>query len=132
MAATDPKSLLSASSCYACYSAGEQTLMIIALLRLIVLNGSPMAATDPKSLLSQASCYACYGGGGLWTLMIEVLLSQIASGSAGGVCITGGTLAPTGTPPCNFAVYIQQPGPNFGLWLGDTVFGWSQLIAQGP
>jgi hypothetical protein len=52
--------------------------------------------------------------------------------SSGTLCVVGGVAAPTGTPPCNFAIYIQQPGPNFGLWLGDLSNGWSSVIAQGP
>ncbi len=109
--------------------------MIIALLKQILLNANPVAATDPQSLLSQAACYDCYGGGGMWTLMILALLKQIAEGGGSGpgtVCIVGGVGAPVGAPPCNFSVYIQQPGPNFGLWLGDVPTGWSNVLGQGP
>lgn len=65
----------------------------------------------------------------------EAILAAACNNSGGGggtVCITGGVGAPVGVPPCNFSAYIQQPGPNFGLWLGDTVTGWANVIAQGP
>lgn len=131
--ATDSQTLLTQSQCYACYTPGEWQLMILALLRQIALSQNPMAATDPQSLLTQAQCFQCYGGGGLWTLMQLALLAQIANGGgSGAVCILGGVGAPAAAVPCNFSAYIQQPGPNFGLWLGDLVTGWSQVITQGP
>jgi hypothetical protein len=128
--ATDPQSLLNAANCYNCNTPGEWQLMRLALLRQILLASNPMAATDPQSLLNQAACYNCYLS--QWALLELSLLSQIATASGGALCITGGTGAPTAAVPCQFALYVQQPGPNFGLWLGDLNSGWSNVIMQGP
>ena len=107
--------------------------MKLSLLAQIAISQNPMAATDPQSLLTQAQCYQCFGSGGLWTLMELALLAQIAnSGGSGAVCIIGGVGAPAGVPPCDFSAYVQQPGPNFGFWLGDLSTGWSEVIKQGP
>lgn len=135
MAATDPATLLASANCYQCYQ-GTDTLMMLALLRQIVLNGNPMADVSPQALLEQAKCYRCYQGTE-W-LLILALLSQIASGTAGG----GGLLnrpAPTGNygvdeppPPIPGIVWDlkflnEMPGlrwqpdathANGGYWLG--------------
>src|SRR5215472_15045373 len=83
------------------------------------------------SLSAQSACLMCMTDKALLASAVYVLCVN-GSASVGGTCIVGGTGAPVGTPPCNFSIYIQQPGPNFGLWLGDTVFGWSNVIPQGP
>lgn len=130
---TDAQSLLRSASSYAAYSAGEWRLMIIALLRQIALSQNPVAAVDPKSLLAQAACYQCFGDPGSWMLMELALLAQIASGGGVGfVCIVGGIGPPNIPVPCEFSAWIEQPGPNFGLWLGDMVTGWAKVLTQGP
>lgn len=66
--------------------------------------------------------------------LLAKILKSTGSGGGGGptTCITGGVGAPVGAVPCAFSIYVQQPGPNFGLWLGDQVLGWSNIVAQGP
>lgn len=82
---------------------------------LLPLPRDTLRILEAKILLSLQQGFAGGGGGG-----------------AAKACIIGGVGPPTGTPPCPYSCYIEQPGPNFGFWLGDQVTGWSVVIAQGP
>lgn len=135
--ATDAQTLLQSTTCQACNSASPYQLqqMMVALLIQWLNVISPGMATDAKTLLNQAACQGCSASNPFeLQMMMVALLIQIVNGggSGGATCVVGGVGAPVGVPPCNFSVYIQQPGPNFGLWLGDTITGWSSVIAQGP
>jgi hypothetical protein len=94
------------------------------------LNGiDPTTELDPLALRKRFNCFAMLSEAqlmGIFTVLWAQFLKMITT-----ACVSGGTGAPSGTPPCNFSIYIQQPGPNFGLWLGDST-GWSNVIAQGP
>lgn len=133
--ATDAQSLLTAAECYQCYGASGYmlTLMKLGLLQQFVRAVNPMADTSPQALLSQAQCYDC-NGGSLYSLQLMelALLAQIAAGGTAKVCILGGVGPPAIVVPCDFSAYIQTPGPNFGLWLGDLGTGWAEVITQGP
>lgn len=54
-------------------------------------------------------------------------------GGGGSTAIVGGNTPPTGSPPATYSMWIQGPGPNFGVWFSDAG-GWSSVaaIAQGP
>lgn len=84
---------------------------------------------DPNALSAAASCFCGLGMSQKWDVLLY-LACQIAN--SGEVCITGGVGAPTIPVPCNFSAYVEQPGPNFGFWLGDMANGWQQVITQGP
>lgn len=65
----------------------------------------------------------------------EAILAAACSNSGGGGgsgCLIGGVGPPAGDPPCDFSIYIQGPGLNYGLWLGFKATGWGNVIAQGP
>lgn len=65
---TDPASLASGANCFACY--GEETLIRLALLSLILQTVSPGAATDPKTLLASVRCSDCYAAS---TYMLKLM-----------------------------------------------------------
>jgi hypothetical protein len=90
-----------------------------------------MITTDPAALMNLSKCFTCIPPGRKMDVLIYAACNS--SGGATATCIIGGVGPPVGVPPCNFSVYIQQPGPNFGLWLGDLT-GWAPFaaIAQGP
>ena len=106
----------------------------LALLCSILRKYNPMASCNIETLLNDGRCFC-----GVTRVPSEIAelqllceINAVAGGGSGATCIIGGVGAPVGVPPCNFSIYIQQPGPNFGLWLGDTVTGWTAAIAQGP
>lgn len=77
--ATDPQSLITAGTCYACFTASTFEIMKLSLLAAISTNHNPANRTDPASLLSQAKCYACNSNASQSKLMELALLAQIAS-----------------------------------------------------
>lgn len=79
MAATDPQSLMTQGSCFACYGASTYEIMKLALLAQISLAHNPDNNTDPVFLISEGRCYECFGQVTIPQLMILVLLNQIAS-----------------------------------------------------
>jgi hypothetical protein len=84
--ATDAQSLLSESSCYACYGSQSLRLMRLALIRQWALAVNPAIDTSPSALLAQAECYRCFSGGSLYILELFhlVLLDQALSAAGGG------------------------------------------------
>lgn len=129
--ATDAQSLLQQGKCYFCFDTKQREVAVLALLAQISVKNHSVVDVTPSGLQQQGKCYSCFDPKQMQIAMVT-LLSQIASGSNSGVCIRGGVGAPVGNPPCDFSVYIEQPGPNFGLWLGDVPTGWAKVIAQGP
>lgn len=121
-----PSSLAQASVCY-CFP--DATAKSVAIYLLAAKAG--LLGMAPSALASAASCY-CFNND-TWKSVVAYLLDSINSGGSGAVCVTGGNTPPTGVPPCNHSIWIQGPGPNFGVWFGD-VTGWSSVaaIAQGP
>ena len=89
-----------------------------------------MITTNPQTLMALSKGFQGVPPGRKMDLLIYAACNSGGGGTT--VCITGGVGPPVGTPPCNFSVYIQQPGPNFGLWLGDLTVGWGNVLAQGP
>lgn len=88
--------------------------------------------TNPSQLMQLAKCMCIQPGRQMDVLIY--LACQIVNngGGSGAVCIIGGVGPPAVAVPCDFSAYVQQPGPNFGLWLGDTSTGWAQVLSQGP
>lgn len=111
------------SACY-CFNNSSASKAVVYLLANIARKDHLTAS----QLSSAASCY-CYDDA-TWKKVVVYLLSNI--NGAGVVCIVGGVGPPVGTVPCDFSAYVQQPGPNYGLWLGDLVSGWQCIITQGP
>jgi len=107
----------------------------LALLCSILRKFNSVATCDLPTLMKSGACFCAVTRvpGEIAELQLLCEINAVAGGGGGGAtCIVGGVGAPAGAPPCNFSIYIQQPGPNFGLWLGDTVTGWASVIAQGP
>lgn len=78
--ATDPQTLYSQASCYACFlEAGQAELIELALLRQVVLAKNASADVSPQGLLNAASCYACFATPGQMQLMRLALLAQIVA-----------------------------------------------------
>jgi len=86
---------------------------------------------NAKQLLSDAKCL-CLPEGRQMDVLISLACQILNAGGAAKVCILGGVGPPAVSVPCNFSAYVEQPGPNFGLWLGDSISGWQQVIVQGP
>ncbi len=88
---------------------------------------------DAQSLKNASKClWGCMNEAQLVAALVYIQCTGGGSGPTA-TCVTGGNSPPVGVPPCDFSVWIQGPGPNFGVWLGDTG-GWSTVaaIAQGP
>ena len=100
-------------------------LNILVYLFARMANVTPI---DPSVLAYDARCFCGLQDDQKWNILLY--LSCLLSGTV--VCITGGVGPPAISVPCDFSAYIEQPGPNFGFWLGDIVTGWSNVIAQGP
>jgi hypothetical protein len=88
--------------------------------------------TDPKTLAGLAACFCGLPGNVKMDILLYLGCQILNSGGTAQVCILGGVGPPAMAVPCNFSAYVQQPGPNFGLWLGDLVTGWAQVVTQGP
>lgn len=122
-----PATLAQSARCY-CFDDGTAKSVAIYLLA----SQAKLLSMSPSALASAASCY-CFRDD-TWKSVVAYLLDNINSGGGGGqTCVTGGNTPPVGVPPCDHSVWIQGPGPNFGVWFGDTN-GWSAVaaIAQGP
>lgn len=88
--------------------------------------------TDANSLVASANCLCGIPDGKKMDVLIALACAIVNSGGTAKVCILGGVGAPAIPVPCDFSAYVQQPGPNFGLWLGDLATGWANVVAQGP
>lgn len=120
-------SLVADASCYCGLSDGRKWDIVISLL-----TGIAEVSADPKTLVANASCLCGIPDGKKLDVMISLLCSILNTGGTAKVCILGGVGAPAMAVPCDFSAYVQQPGPNFGLWLGDLSTGWAEVISQGP
>lgn len=123
----DSESLSLSAKCFQCIPDGRKLDVLIYLFTQVA-----KVTTDPELLVNLSKCLVCIPSGRKLDVLIYVAC-QIAQGGGGGTCVTGGNSPPVGVPPCNYSVWIQGPGPNFGVWFGDTN-GWSSsaAIAQGP
>lgn len=88
-------------------------------------------STNSSVLMNDARCI-CIPPGMQLNVLISLACQILNAGGTAAVCILGGVGPPNMAVPCNFSAYVQQPGPNFGLWLGDLITGWTEVIAQGP
>ncbi len=88
-------------------------------------------STNPNDLMQAAKC-VCIPPGMQMNVLISLACQILNAGGTAKVCILGGVGAPNMAVPCNFSAYVEQPGPNYGIWLGDLVTGWAQVIVQGP
>lgn len=120
-----PKSLLEDAKCV-CVQTGRQMDVLIWLFATIA-----GVSTDPSILMQNAKC-VCIPPGRQMDVLINLACAIVNGGGTAKVCILGGVGAPAMPVPCDFSAYVQQPGPNFGLWLGDLSTGWSNVLAQGP
>ena len=104
------------------------------LAALVYIQCTSNGMTCNAQALSDASkcLWGCLNDRQLLAALVYIQCTGGGSGPTA-TCVTGGNSPPVGTPPCDFSVWIQGPGPNFGVWLGDTG-GWSSVaaIAQGP
>ena len=121
----DPGYLANQSACFTCIPEGNKLNILIYLFATI-----GAVTTDPETLANLSKCFVCIPPGKKMDVLLY-LACQLANESAK-VCILGGTGPPAVAVPCDFSAYVEQPGPNFGLWLGDLSTGWSEVIAQGP
>jgi hypothetical protein len=119
--------LVDSASCYCGIPDGKKLDILIALFANIA-----EVNTDANSLLASANCLCGIPDGRKLDVLIAVACVIANSGGTAKVCILGGVGPPLMAVPCNFAAYVQQPGPNFGLWLGDLATGWAQVVTQGP
>lgn len=119
--------LVAGASCYCGIPPTNKWDVIIRLLADIA-EVNP----DAKTLVANAKCICGIPDGNKIDVMISLLCAISNAGGTAKVCIVGGVGPPAIPVPCNFSAYVEQPGPDFGLWLGDTVTGWSQVITQGP
>lgn len=119
--------LVAGASCYCGIPPSNKLDVIIWLLADIA-----EVSLDPKTLVANASCLCGIPDGNKIDIMISLLCAISNSGGTAKVCILGGVGPPAMAVPCNFSAYVEQPGPDFGLWLGDLATGWSKVITQGP
>lgn len=129
MPATDPKSLLAAADCLACYgtSPAQLELMKLGLLSQLVQAIDPSMDTSPKTLLAQAQCFACYGNSpALLSLMELGLLAIIAQTGGGGggtqvVAYTGADPNSDGVTPTNLNAAAIALKPSATVYVWDPV-----------
>ncbi len=88
-------------------------------------------STSPNELMNEARC-VCIPPGMQMNVLISLACQILNAGGTAKVCILGGVGPPAVPVPCDFSAYVEQPGPDFGLWLGDLATGWSNVITQGP
>lgn len=119
--------LVAGANCYCGIPPSNKWDVIISLLADIA-----GVSLDPKTLVANASCLCGIPDANKIDVMISLLCAISNSGGTAKVCILGGVGPPVVPVPCNFSAYVQQPGPNFGLWLGDLSTGWANVLAQGP
>lgn len=123
----DPERLSVLSAPFKAVPEGNKLNILIYVFSLIA-----NVTTDPQKLSQLAKCFQCIPDGNKMNVLLY-LACNFQGGGTGATCVTGGNTPPVGVPPCNYSVWIQGPGPNFGVWFGDTN-GWSSIpaIAQGP
>ncbi len=121
----EPEYLAEQAACFQCVPDGRKLDLLIYLFAHI-----GAVTTDPEVLLGLSKCFTCIPPGKKLDVLLY-LACQLAN-EAAKVCILGGVGPPMMDVPCDFSAYIEQPGPNFGLWLGDLSTGWAKVDTQGP
>ncbi len=123
----EPEYLATQASCFQCVPPGNKLDLLIYLFASIAEVNA-----DPQTLANLSKCYVCIPPGNKLDILIYLACQIVNEGGATKACIIGGVGPPAIAVPCNFSAYVEQPGPNYGLWLGDIVNGWSQVLVQGP
>jgi hypothetical protein len=118
--------LMEDASCFCGIQEGRKLDILIALFAQIA-----DVSLSPSDLMDPGKC-VCIPPGMQMNVLISLACQILNAGGSAKVCILGGVGAPAIAVPCAFSAYVQQPGPNFGLWLGDLSTGWSNVVAQGP
>ena len=121
--------LVAGANCYCAIPEGRKIDVLISLFAQIA-----DVTTDAKTLLEGANCLCGIPEGRKMDVLIYLACAIVNGGSGGAVCILGGVGPPAMTVPCDFSAYVELPGPNNGLWLGNATgsTNWDNVIAQGP
>jgi hypothetical protein len=126
MANCDPGFLAQQSIGFSGLSDGNKLNILIWLFTQIA-----EVSSSPQELMQEAKC-VCIPPGMQMNVLISLACQILNAGGTAKVCILGGVGPPGIAVPCTFSAYVEQPGPNYGLWLGDLVTGWAQVVVQGP
>lgn len=134
MATCDTQELIDASKCFACLQPGQAMAVELALLCRILRLNDPMAACDINELLNEGRCFSCLTAGQAMVVRLELLCEILNGGGGGTNCLIrlATNVAPAIAPPCPLSI-AAGPGPNEGVWFGDSNTGvWEEIIAPGP
>lgn len=123
----EPQDIINEAACFQCVPEGRKLDLLIYLFVLVA-----QVNLTPEQLMDLSKCFVCVPPGRKLDVLNYLACQILNSGGTAKVCILGGVGAPAIPVPCNFSAYVEQPGPNFGLWLGDLVTGWANVITQGP
>jgi len=121
----EPEDIATQATCFQCIPDGRKLDVLIWLFANIA-----EVTFDPQSLANASRCFVCIPD--KMSALIYLACQIVNEGGATKACILGGVGPPLMAVPCNFSAYVEQPGPDYGLWLGDMVTGWSEVIKQGP
>lgn len=124
----EPAALVADAKCFC--GIPEKTKLDVLL---VLLARIAEVSINPNDLMNAAKC-VCIPPGMQMNVAISLLCQIFNQGGVAQVCILGGVGPPNMPVPCNFSAYVELPGPNKGLWLGDTAGSnnWDCVITQGP
>ena len=123
----DPQAIATEATCFQCIPDGRKLDLLIYLFR-----GIANVNLTPEQLMELSKCFVCVPPGRKLDVLNYLACQILNAGGTAKVCILGGVGAPAMAVPFDFSAYVEQPGPNFGLWLGDLATGWANVVAQGP
>lgn len=96
--------------------------------------GSPMATCDVETLLTDGRNFDRVSERDLTVIIAQLLCEILNSGGSGATCLLrlAANVTPAIAPPCPLSI-AAGPGPNEGVWFGDSTTGvWEEIIAPGP
>lgn len=123
----DPQDIATQATCFQCIPEGRKLDALIYLFELVA-----EVNLTPEQLMELSKCFVCIPPGRKLDVLNYIACQILNSGGTARVCIVGGIGAPNIPVPCDFSAWVEQPGPNFGLWLGDLATGWANVLVQGP